>query len=108
MSSPIERYKALKKSKEYPNFFNPCSKDIEILNTKSIYKDYPEINNNEVRQDDLISSKLQIIKSTIRPDIYKIKNENRWNNIFTCIILFSKLLLNEQCIILASGYWPKN
>ena len=75
MSSPIERKKTLKKDKEYPNFFNPCSKDTKILNTKSIYKHHPDINNNEIRQDDLIRSRSQIIKSAIRPDISKIKNE---------------------------------
>ena len=78
MSSPIEKKRTLKKDKEYPNFFNACSKDTKILNTKSIYKHYPDINNNEIRQDNIISSRSQIIKSGIRPDISKIKNELGW------------------------------
>jgi hypothetical protein len=109
MSSPIDRNKRLKKSKEYPNFFNPCSNDIEILNTKSIYKHYPEINNNEVRQDDLISSKLQIIKSTIRPDIYKIKNETRNFIIFHKHENFTSYLTRtiEEGGNLDFNYWKK-
>jgi hypothetical protein len=109
MSSPIDRNKRLKKSKEYPNFFNPCSKDIEILNTKSIYKHYPEINNNEVRQDDLISSKLQIIKSTIRPDIYKIKNETKDYLMFHKHENFSSYLTKtiEEGGKLDFDYWKK-
>ena len=109
MSSPIDKNKRLKKSKEYPNFFNPCSNDIKILNTKSIYKHYPEINNNEVRQDDLISSKLQIIKSTIRPDIYKIKNETKDYLIFHKHENFISYLTRtiEEGGNLDFNYWKK-
>ena len=109
MSSPIERKKTLKKDKEYPNFFNPCSKDTKILNTKSIYKHHPDINNNEIRQDDLISSRSQIIKSAIRPDISKIKNEKTDYIVFHKHENFSSYLerIIEEDRNLDFEYWKK-
>ena len=109
MSSPIERKKTLKKDKEYPNFFNPCSKDTKILNTKSIYKHHPDINNNEIRQDDLISSRSQIIKSAIRPDISKIKNEKADYIVFHKHENFSSYLerVIEEDSNLDFEYWKK-
>ena len=109
MSSPIERKKTLKKDKEYPNFFNPCSKDTKILNTKSIYKHYPDINNNEIRQDDIISSRSQIIKSAIRPDISKIKNEKTDYIVFHKHENFSSYLerIIEEGSNLDFEYWKK-
>ena len=109
MSSPIERKKTLKKDKEYPNFFNPCSKDTKILNTKSIYKHYPNINNNEIRQDDIISSRSQIIKSAIRPDISKIKNEKTDYIVFHKHENFNSYLdrIIEEGSNLDFEYWKK-
>jgi hypothetical protein len=109
MSSPIERKKTLKKDKEYPNFFNPCSKDTKVLNTKSIYKHHPDINNNEIRQDDLISSRSQIIKSAIRPDISKIKNEKTDYIVFHKHENFSSYLerIIEEDRNLDFEYWKK-
>ena len=109
MSSPIERKKTLKKDKEYPNFFNPCSKDTKILNTRSIYKHYPDINNNEIRQDDIISSRSQIIKSAIRPDISKIKNEKTDYIVFHKHENFSSYLerIIEEGSNLDFEYWKK-
>ena len=109
MSSLIERKETLKKVKEYPNFFNPCSKDTKILNTKSIYKHYPDINNNEIRQDDIISSRSQIIKSAIRPDISKIKNEKADYIVFHKHENFSSYLerVIEEDSNLDFEYWKK-
>jgi hypothetical protein len=109
MSSTLERIKLPKKDKEYPNFFNPCSKDTKILNTRSIYKHYPDINNNEIRQDDIISSRSQIIKSAIRPDISKIKNEKTDYIVFHKHENFSSYLkrIIEEGSNLDFEYWKK-
>ena len=109
MSSPIERKRTLKKDKEIPNFFNACSKDTKIINTKSIYKHYPDINNNEIRQDNIISSRSQIIKSGIRPDISKIKNEKTDYIIFHKHENFSSYLerIIEEDSNLDFEYWKK-
>jgi len=109
MSRPIERKRAFKKDKEYPNFFNPCSKDAKIINTKSIYKHYPDVNNNEIRQDDIISSRSQIIKSAIRPDISKIKNEKTDYIVFHKHEKFSSYLerIIEEGSNLDFEYWKK-